>query len=117
MFSVTPLRFCSLCSTPILRKNTFEGSQEPLSSSTNLTRGLATRRLFRVPPFCESTVYLQTSMPSPGFEPSPNGTAVSFANHYTGWAAALHSTIKKSKLIDWIASLIEFPDKFLAHYS
>ncbi|GFX10689.1 transposable element Tcb1 transposase [Trichonephila clavipes] len=29
--------------------------------------------------------HLQTSMSSPGFEPGPYGTAVSFANHYTGW--------------------------------
>ncbi|GFS64325.1 hypothetical protein TNCV_3955261 [Trichonephila clavipes] len=34
----------------------------------------------------EGTIHLQTSMSSPGFEPSPNGTAVSIANHYTGWA-------------------------------
>ncbi|GFV07605.1 hypothetical protein TNCV_4941081 [Trichonephila clavipes] len=29
----------------------------------------------------------QTSMPYPGFEPSPCGTAVSVTNPYTGWAA------------------------------
>ncbi|GFV70888.1 hypothetical protein TNCV_3040831 [Trichonephila clavipes] len=28
----------------------------------------------------------QTSMPPPRFEPRPYGTAVSVANHYTGWA-------------------------------
>ncbi|GFS71034.1 FLJ37770-like protein [Trichonephila clavipes] len=28
-------------------------------------------------------------MSSPAFEPSPNGTAVSVANHYTGWATLL----------------------------
>ncbi|GFW24961.1 hypothetical protein TNCV_3154641 [Trichonephila clavipes] len=27
-------------------------------------------------------------MPSPGFEPRPNGAAISFTNHYTGWAAS-----------------------------
>ncbi|GFU98529.1 hypothetical protein TNCV_3653601 [Trichonephila clavipes] len=27
---------------------------------------------------------IQTSMSSPGLEPRPNGTAASFANHYTG---------------------------------
>ncbi|GFT73966.1 hypothetical protein TNCV_4895821 [Trichonephila clavipes] len=45
------------------------------SPSTNLTRGLVARRLFKVPPCREGTIHLQTSMSSPGFEPSPNGTA------------------------------------------
>ncbi|GFW19945.1 hypothetical protein TNCV_866511 [Trichonephila clavipes] len=36
-----------------------------------------------------STIHLQTSMSSPGFEPRPNGTAVSVANHYTGWTTYL----------------------------
>ncbi|GFX08998.1 hypothetical protein TNCV_4165771 [Trichonephila clavipes] len=31
-------------------------------------------------------IHLQTSMSAPGFEPRPNGTAVSVTNHYTGWA-------------------------------
>ncbi|GFS55450.1 hypothetical protein TNCV_1627191 [Trichonephila clavipes] len=52
------------------------------SPSTNLTRRLAARRLFRVPPCRAGTVHLQVSMSSPGFEPSPYGTAVSIANHY-----------------------------------
>ncbi|GFV65518.1 hypothetical protein TNCV_1737551 [Trichonephila clavipes] len=56
------------------------------SPSTNHTRGLATRRLFSVPPCRAGTIHLQTTMSSPGFEPSPYGTAVSVANHYTGWA-------------------------------
>ncbi|GFX63888.1 uncharacterized protein TNCV_4346031 [Trichonephila clavipes] len=30
---------------------------------------------------------MQTSMPSPGFEPRPYVTAVSVTNHYTGWVA------------------------------
>ncbi|GFU23977.1 hypothetical protein TNCV_3332051 [Trichonephila clavipes] len=30
-----------------------------------------------------------TSMPSPGFEPSPYGTAVSVTNRYTGWAVTM----------------------------
>ncbi|GFV88734.1 hypothetical protein TNCV_3354861 [Trichonephila clavipes] len=51
-------------------------------NSLHLTRGLAARRLFKVPPCPEQ---LQTSMSSPGFEPRPNGSAVSVANHYTGW--------------------------------
>ncbi|GFU68989.1 hypothetical protein TNCV_3398761 [Trichonephila clavipes] len=41
------------------------------------TRGLVARRLFRVPPCRQGTVHLQTSMPSPGFQ--PYGTAVSAA--------------------------------------
>ncbi|GFT11237.1 hypothetical protein TNCV_1143751 [Trichonephila clavipes] len=55
------------------------------SPSINLTRGIAARRLFRVPSCRAGTIHLQTSMSSPGFEPSPYGTAVSVANHYTGW--------------------------------
>ncbi|GFW71302.1 hypothetical protein TNCV_537201 [Trichonephila clavipes] len=43
----------------------------------NHTRGLAARRLFRVPPCRKGTKYLQTSMSSPGFEPSPYGIAFS----------------------------------------
>ncbi|GFT59297.1 hypothetical protein TNCV_3892271 [Trichonephila clavipes] len=40
------------------------------SPSTKLTRGV---RLdgYRVPPCCEGTIHLQTSMPSPGLEPKP----------------------------------------------
>ncbi|GFW63766.1 hypothetical protein TNCV_3743741 [Trichonephila clavipes] len=34
-------------------------------------------------PCRKGTIHLQTSMSSPGFEPSPSGTAVSVANHYT----------------------------------
>ncbi|GFT31335.1 hypothetical protein TNCV_607791 [Trichonephila clavipes] len=49
-------------------------------------RGLATRRLFRVPPCCEGTIHLQTSMSSPGFEPRPYGTVVGVVSRYTGWA-------------------------------
>ncbi|GFT84924.1 hypothetical protein TNCV_2507521 [Trichonephila clavipes] len=54
----------------------------PSSPSTNLTRGLAARRLFRVHPRRKGTVHLQISMPSPGF------SAVSVTNHYAGWAAS-----------------------------
>ncbi|GFY32674.1 hypothetical protein TNCV_4637811 [Trichonephila clavipes] len=49
-------------------------------------RGLAARRLFRIPPFREGTIHLQTSMFSPEFKPTPNVTAVSVSNYYTGWA-------------------------------
>ncbi|GFU40561.1 hypothetical protein TNCV_3229621 [Trichonephila clavipes] len=49
-------------------------------------RGLAARRLFKVSPCREGTIHLQTSMSSPGFKLSSNGTAFSVANHYTGWA-------------------------------
>ncbi|GFY07437.1 uncharacterized protein TNCV_5086221 [Trichonephila clavipes] len=63
------------------------GGQGP---STNHTRGLAARRLFRVPPCRKGTIHLQTSMSSPGFEPSLYGIAVSVANHYTGWVTRLY---------------------------
>ncbi|GFX05534.1 hypothetical protein TNCV_3434381 [Trichonephila clavipes] len=53
------------------------------SPSTNLSRGRAARRLFRVPPCREATAHLQRSMTFPGFEPRPYGTAVSVTNHYT----------------------------------
>ncbi|PRD29374.1 UNVERIFIED_CONTAM: hypothetical protein NCL1_29590 [Trichonephila clavipes] len=59
------------------RGRTPEGGQGP---SPNFTRGLAARRLFKVPRCREGTIHLQTSMSSPGFEPSPNGIAVSVAN-------------------------------------
>ncbi|GFU00745.1 hypothetical protein TNCV_4818991 [Trichonephila clavipes] len=62
------------------------GAYHLSSPSTNLMRGLEARRLFRVPPCREGTIHLQTSMPSPGFEARPYGTAISVANHYTGWA-------------------------------
>ncbi|GFT95931.1 hypothetical protein TNCV_312581 [Trichonephila clavipes] len=48
----------------------------PLFPSNNLTRGLAVRRLFRVPPCCKGTIHLQTYMPSPGFEPRLYGTTL-----------------------------------------
>ncbi|GFX89022.1 hypothetical protein TNCV_2853221 [Trichonephila clavipes] len=35
------------------------------SPSTKVTRGLATQRLFRVPPCREATIHLETSMSSP----------------------------------------------------
>ncbi|GFX45867.1 hypothetical protein TNCV_3607281 [Trichonephila clavipes] len=68
-----------------------EGGQRPPSSLSpfiNLARGLAARRRFIVPPCHAGTIHLQTSMFSPGFEPSPYGTAVSVANRYTGWATS-----------------------------
>ncbi|GFV99196.1 hypothetical protein TNCV_1511691 [Trichonephila clavipes] len=65
----------------------WSGASHLSSPSTNLTRGLEARQLFRVTPCCEGTIHLQASMPSPGFKPRPNGTAVSVINHYTWWAA------------------------------
>ncbi|GFX43307.1 hypothetical protein TNCV_2390151 [Trichonephila clavipes] len=62
---------------PATRKESTLGWSETsrLSSpSTNLTRELAARRLFRVPPCHTGTIHLQTSMSSPGSEPSPYGT-------------------------------------------
>ncbi|GFU57784.1 hypothetical protein TNCV_1281331 [Trichonephila clavipes] len=61
-----------LGSTLSLRENNLREGQGPPTSSTNHTRGLAARRLFRVPPCREGTIHLQTSMSSPGFEPSPD---------------------------------------------
>ncbi|GFY19820.1 transposable element Tcb1 transposase [Trichonephila clavipes] len=71
-------------STNILRR--LWGLVEPRGVPTNLTRELAARRLFRVPPCRKDTIHLQTAMSSPGLEPRSYGTAVSVANHYTGWA-------------------------------
>ncbi|GFW59366.1 HTH_Tnp_Tc3_2 domain-containing protein [Trichonephila clavipes] len=70
----------------LTRKNTLGDDQAlpPLFPFLQLHE--RTRRLFKVPPCHEGTIHLQTSMSSPGFEPSPNGTAFSVANHYTGWA-------------------------------
>ncbi|GFT25232.1 hypothetical protein TNCV_181051 [Trichonephila clavipes] len=39
-----------------------------------------------MPPCCEGIIHLETSMPSPGFEPRPYATAVSVTNNYTGWS-------------------------------
>ncbi|GFV44999.1 hypothetical protein TNCV_2082101 [Trichonephila clavipes] len=52
----------------------------PNTASGCLARGLAA-------PVCrEDTIHLQTSTPSPGFEPRPYGTTISVTNLYTGWA-------------------------------
>ncbi|GFV55715.1 hypothetical protein TNCV_755151 [Trichonephila clavipes] len=77
-----------LVSTPILREDTWgwPGTTHLSIPSNNHTRGLAARRLFRVPPCRKGTIHLQSSMSSPGFEPNPYGTAVSDTDHYTGWA-------------------------------
>ncbi|GFY25733.1 uncharacterized protein TNCV_3060641 [Trichonephila clavipes] len=70
------VRFCLGFST-ILRENTLEVIRDSHLSfpSTNLTRGLTDRWLFRIPPCREGTTHLQTSMPSPGFQPRSYGTA------------------------------------------
>ncbi|GFX54775.1 hypothetical protein TNCV_2556611 [Trichonephila clavipes] len=70
----------------ILRKNTLGWSRASHLSfpSTNLTRGLATRRLFRIPPRRKGNIHLQTSLSSPGFEFGPYGIKVSVTNHCTG---------------------------------
>ncbi|GFV75981.1 hypothetical protein TNCV_1455781 [Trichonephila clavipes] len=54
----------------------------PLPPTTQ-TKGLVARWLFRVPPCRKGTIYLQTSMSSPGCEPRPSGTAVNVTNRYT----------------------------------
>ncbi|GFS87283.1 myosin-I heavy chain [Trichonephila clavipes] len=75
-----------LCSSPVLRESILEvGDQGP---PTNLTRGIAARRLFRVPPCRTGTIHVQTSLPSPGFEPRSYCTTVGVTNHYTNWAPA-----------------------------
>ncbi|GFU55147.1 hypothetical protein TNCV_426511 [Trichonephila clavipes] len=81
------VRFCSVPPQFRGRKpRRWPGDSHLSSPFTNHTRGLATRRLFRVPPCRKDTIHLQTSISSPGFEPSPYGIAVSVANHYTSWA-------------------------------
>ncbi|GFV59840.1 hypothetical protein TNCV_4739681 [Trichonephila clavipes] len=74
----------------ISKENTLGGSGASHMSSpfTNLTRRLRALRLFRVSPCRKGPLHLQTSIPTQGFEPRPYGTsvsAVSVANHYTGW--------------------------------
>ncbi|GFU50868.1 hypothetical protein TNCV_4460781 [Trichonephila clavipes] len=91
-------RFCSVPHQFRGRKPWgWPGASHLSSASPNHTRGLAARRLFRVPPCRKDTIHLQTSMSSPGFEPSTYGTAVNVANHYTSWANMLYK-IKRLKL-------------------
>ncbi|GFY36493.1 hypothetical protein TNCV_26991 [Trichonephila clavipes] len=45
------------------------------------------------------TIHLQTSMPSPGFEARPYGTAVSVANRYTEWATCYSDLTKYSACV------------------
>ncbi|GFV93130.1 hypothetical protein TNCV_2552211 [Trichonephila clavipes] len=75
-----------LGSTPILRENTLESvrglpSIFPFHQPHERTW---VRWLIRITPFPKGTTHLQTCMPSPGFGPSLNGTAVSLTKHYTG---------------------------------
>ncbi|GFV66718.1 hypothetical protein TNCV_3319481 [Trichonephila clavipes] len=83
--------------TPILRENTPEGGQRVChfsSPSTNRTRKIAARRIFRVPS-CQTTKHLQTSMPSSGFEPRPDATAVSVNNYERRWPHESSLNVKK----------------------
>ncbi|GFV71362.1 hypothetical protein TNCV_3133531 [Trichonephila clavipes] len=76
-----------LGSTPILRENTLmvvRGLLPRFPFRQPHERNSA-RQLFRVAPRRKGIIHLQTSMPFPGFEPSPYGTTVSITNHYTGW--------------------------------
>ncbi|GFW92756.1 hypothetical protein TNCV_1735491 [Trichonephila clavipes] len=68
-----------------------------LSLAVALSTIQAVRQLFRVLLCRESTTHLQTTMPSPGLEPRPNGTTVIVINHYTGWAARSPSYVIKEK--------------------
>ncbi|GFT95683.1 hypothetical protein TNCV_310711 [Trichonephila clavipes] len=63
------------------------GASHPFFPSTNLTRGLVARWLFRVSPCHQDNIHLQTSMSSPGFEPRSYGPTVSVTNHFTGLPA------------------------------
>ncbi|GFY01080.1 hypothetical protein TNCV_5075471 [Trichonephila clavipes] len=71
--------------TSILRGNTLEGRVQGshlYSPFTNLSKGLAVQRIFRVPPSRTGTIHLRTFMPSPGIKLRPYGRAVSVTNHY-----------------------------------
>ncbi|GFW38127.1 DUF4817 domain-containing protein [Trichonephila clavipes] len=63
-------------------------------------------------PHAEKTIHLQTPMSSPGFEPRPYGTAVSVANHYTGWATlfglAIHQNDHQARrrFVEWAQNKI-----------
>ncbi|GFU61219.1 hypothetical protein TNCV_1071641 [Trichonephila clavipes] len=72
-----------------IMKNNPGGGQRALTSlplPPTFTRGLEAQRLVKLPPCREVTIHLPTSMPSQGFEPSFNASAVSVTNHHTGWA-------------------------------
>ncbi|GFT09881.1 uncharacterized protein TNCV_416431 [Trichonephila clavipes] len=62
-------------------------------------RGLAARRLFKSSPCRKGTIHLQTSMPSPGFEPSPYGTTNSINLKYEDISAPQGSVrlVKKTQ--------------------
>ncbi|GFT77698.1 hypothetical protein TNCV_4245651 [Trichonephila clavipes] len=80
-------RMISLVSTPILRENTLgvaKGLPPLIPLPPTSREDLQLDGYLKHPPCREGTVLLQTSMPPPGFEPRPNGTDVSDANHYTG---------------------------------
>ncbi|GFW56397.1 hypothetical protein TNCV_2089041 [Trichonephila clavipes] len=75
-------------------RSTLTSDKGPLNSSWQGTGGTpvdspAALIIMQLPPCRESTIQLQTSMPSPGFKSRPYGKAVSVTTHYTGWSAAL----------------------------
>ncbi|GFU41096.1 DDE_3 domain-containing protein [Trichonephila clavipes] len=82
-FTQVTVRFCSV--PPQFRGRKpwgWLGASHLSSPSANHTRGLAARWLCRIPPMPQTHyTFFQTSMSSPGFEPSPYGIAVSVANH------------------------------------
>ncbi|GFX92922.1 hypothetical protein TNCV_914721 [Trichonephila clavipes] len=92
------VRFCSVPPQILRRALKGPGAYYLSSPSTNLTRELVARRLFKVPPCREGTIHLQTSMSSAKFEPRSFGTAVSVANHYTGWATQYRGEALRSSL-------------------
>ncbi|GFY36818.1 hypothetical protein TNCV_2567801 [Trichonephila clavipes] len=95
------LRFCvqktnsrpTLCTTAFAEGHILSLREKTLGGARSLPLPPTTRKefLFRVPPCRKGTMHLQTSMSSPGFEPSPYGIAVRVANHYTSWATFFQS--------------------------
>ncbi|GFV39488.1 WD repeat-containing protein 63 [Trichonephila clavipes] len=75
----------------------WSGTSHLSSPSTNLMRRLAARRLFKVPHAAKALLLFQTSMSSPGFEPSPYGTAMS--TEETAMDSGSVSEIEKRKSI------------------
>ncbi|GFW86908.1 hypothetical protein TNCV_2810631 [Trichonephila clavipes] len=79
------------------------------SPSTNLTRRLEARGLFRVPPCRSGTMHLQKSMFSPEFKPMPYGMAVGVTNHYTEWAVLCYLTYQCLNIVApsvyWLVTL------------
>ncbi|GFW53528.1 HTH_Tnp_Tc3_2 domain-containing protein [Trichonephila clavipes] len=83
----TPVVIGSFEHYTIWLSSSFEGEHPGCGHGppTNITRGLAVRRIFRVLLCRKGTIPLPTSTPSPGFEQRSYGSVVSVNNRYTGW--------------------------------